>query len=171
VRAYLSAANQKHRGASFADLSREAGMSLLSPQAETFFGADALARPRKARQPVDLNLAKPSDDEDSAEALERIRRQNLYAVTPQRAARLLEKYLPKKGDRISTEQLEVRNEDDLLDLMAVLAYERASTGSGRRQMKWRVDAARAQFGLEPEKIPMDVAAGRRVERVTVERMA
>ena len=171
VRAYLSAANEKHRGGSFADLSREAGMGLLSPLVETFFGAEALARPRKARPPVDLNLTRPSGDEDSAEALERIRRQNLYAVTPQRAARLLEKYLPKKGDRISTEQLEVRNEDDLLDLMAVLAYERASASAGRRQMRWRVNAARAEFGLEPEKIPMDVAAGRRVERVTVERIA
>jgi hypothetical protein len=171
VRAHLSAANEQYSGLSFAHLSREPGMRLLSPMVETFFGIDALARPRRARLAVDLNLAGPSGGEDSAEALERIRRQNLYAVTPQRAARFLEKYLPRKGDRVSTENMEIRNEDDLLDLMAVLAYERASTGSGRRQIRWRIEAARAEFGLEPEKIPTDVAAGRRVERVTVERVA
>jgi hypothetical protein len=171
VKAYLAAADQQHAGRSFADLAGEPGMTLLSPQTEIYFGQDALARPRRARLPVDLHLAPPAAAGDSLDALERIRRHNLYAVTPQRAGRFIERYLPEKNAFVSTSDLHMHTEDDLLDFLAVLAYERASVARTRKPIRWRIRTARHEHGLEPEKIPTDIVAGHRVERLTIERIA
>ena len=38
-------------------------------------------------------------------------------------------------------------------------------------MRWRVQSARADFGLEPERIPRDAEADRLVERFTLERVS
>jgi Wadjet protein JetA len=171
VKAYLQAADQQHAGQSFADLANLPGMMLLSPAVEFYFGQDALARPRRARLPVDLSMAKPPAAGDALDALERIRKQNLYAVTPQRAGRLIEKLLPEKGAALSTADLHLGTEDDLLDFLAVLAYERASGKRAHKPIRWRIRTARHEHGLEPEKIPTDIVAGRRVERLTIERTA
>ena len=171
VKAYLKAADEEHTGQSFADLANEPGMNLLCLEVEFYFGQDALARPRHARPPVDLQLAKPVAAGNSLDALERIRSQNLFAVTPQRAGRFIEHYLPEKGARASTADLRINTESDLLDFLAVLAYERASGGRSHKPIRWRIDTARREHGLEPEKIPIDAVAGRRVERLTIERIA
>jgi hypothetical protein len=120
---------------------------------------------------VDLTLAEPATAGDSLDALERIRRQNLYAVTPQRAGRLIERLLPEKGATVSTSDLHLSTEDDLLDFLAVLAYERASGNRAHKPVRWRIQTARHEHGLEPEKIPTDTVAGRRVERLNIERTA
>ena len=171
VKSYIKAADETHSGQSFADLANQRGMTLLCPTVEIYFGQDALARPRRARPPVDLQLAKPVTAGDSLDALERIRRQNLYAVTPQRAGRFVEKYLPEKGARKSTADLRISTEDDLLDFLAVIAYERSSAGRAHKAIRWRIHTARKEHGLEPEKIPTDVVGGHRVERITIERIA
>lgn len=172
VKAYLQSVDQQYSGTSFADLANQPGMMILSPEVEFYFGQDSLARPRRARLPVELGIAKPPIAGDSEDALERIRRQNLYAVTPQRAGRLVEQFLPAKGAVISTADMKLTNTlDDLLDFLAVLAYDRASGRHGHKPIRWRIRTARKEFGLEPEKIPTDVVAGRRVERLTIERTA
>jgi hypothetical protein len=171
VKAYLKAADEKHTGQSFADLANEPGINLLCPSVEFYFGQDALSRPRRARPPVDLQLAKPVAAGDSMDALERIRRQNLFAVTPQGAGRFIEHHLSEKGERVSTAELRISTEDELLDFLAVLAYERASAGRSHKPIRWRIHTARREHGLEPEKIPTDTVAGRRVERLTIERIA
>ncbi|SRR6266540_664508 len=171
VKAYLQAADQQHAGQSFADLTSEAGMTLLCPEVEFYFGQDPLARPRHARLPVDLQLATPVPAGDSLDALERIRRHNLCAVTPQRAGRFIERHLPEKSARVSTADIRIHTEDDLLDFLAVLAYERASAGRTHKSIRWRIHTARHEHGLEPEKIPTDTVAGHRVERLTIERIA
>jgi len=85
---------------------------------------------------------------------------------------LVEKYLPDKGATVSTADLKLRNSlDDLLDFLAVLAYDRAAGKRGHKPIRWRVCTARQEHGLEPEKIPTDIVAGRRVERLTIERTA
>ena len=73
-----------------------------------------------------------------------IRRRNLYVITPLRAGRLIEAYLPEKNIRVSTVDLKLSTEDDLLDLVAVLAYERRASVSTHRPIKWRIhpDASR-----------------------------
>jgi hypothetical protein len=130
VKAYLQSADQQYSGSSLADLARQPGMMILSPEVEFYFGRDSLARPRRARLPVELGIAKPPATGDSLDALERIRQQNLYAVTPQRAGRLIETFLPHKGAVVSTADLKLSTEDDLLDFLAVLAYDRASGKRG-----------------------------------------
>ena len=170
VKAYLDGAAQRYAGQSFADLAGEPGMTLLSPAVEVFFGLDSLSRPRRQRAPLNLSFDAPSTEGNVETAQEEIRRRHLNILTPQRAARFVEKHLPGKGDRISTEQLRVAVEDDLLDLLAVLAFDRGPSGASHRTVRWRVQAARADFGMEPERIPRDAEAGRLVERFTLERI-
>lgn len=171
VKAFLDEAGRVHSGQSFADLASAPGMNLLSPVAEVFFGADSLSRPRRARPLVNLNFEKLATESDPDAAKEEIRRRNLNVLTPQRAARFIERHLPAKGARISTEQLHVHLEDDLLDLMAVLAYERGSANGSPRPVRWKVHPMRADFGIEPERIHRDAKAGRLVERFTLERIS
>ncbi len=171
VKAYLDACAQSHAGQSFADLASEPGMNLLSPVAEVFFGLDSLSRPRRQRAPVNLGFSRPDDHADPDAAQDEIRRRNLNVLTPQRAARFIEKHLPAKGARISTEQLHVRLEDDLLDLLAVLAFDRGPASATHRPIRWRVHAARADFGVEPERIQRDPEADRLIERFTLERIS
>ena len=169
VKAYLDAAGRCYSGQSFADLAGEPGLNLLSPEIEVFFGAESLSRPRRARPAVDLRFAQTDAGSDPDAAKDEIRRRNLTVLTPQRAARFIEQHLPARGARISTEQLRVRLEDDLLDLLAVLAFDRGSSAGSHRPVKWKIHPVRADFGVEPERIPQDAAADRRWERFTIER--
>ena len=171
VKAYLDEASRVHAGKSFAALAGEPGMALLSPKTEFFFGADSLSPIRRQRAPVNLDLGAPPSESDAGAANEEIRRRNLNVLTPQRAVRFVEAHLPGKGDRISTENLRVVVEDDLLDLLAVLAFDRGPSGTTHRSVRWRVHPARADFGTEPERIPRDTEADRLVERFTLERIS
>jgi hypothetical protein len=171
VKAYLDEAARLHAGNSFASLADEPGMELSAAGVEVFFGADSLSRPRRQRLPVDLDLAPPPENADADAAKEEIRRRNLDILTPQRAARFVERCLSAKGARISTETLQVRLEDDLLDLLAVLAFDRGPAAASHRTVRWRVLPVRADFATEPERIPQDAAAGRLFERFTIERIS
>jgi len=172
VRAWLQAADAAHAGRSFADLAGEPGMRFRAAEVEIYFGREALSRPRRARLPVDLTVADVVPSGDAADAQEFIRRRNLYAITPQRAGRFIERFLPEKGASVSTADFKLLSEeDDLFDLLAVLAYERANAPKSHRVMRWRIVQSRAEHGLEPENIPSDMQAGRRVDRFTIERTA
>lgn len=174
VKAFMQAANEVHAGMKFSDLAGQPGMALRSPLAEITFGRDALSRPRKTRLPVELSLAGMPEEGDTLLAQDQIRQRNLFAITPQRAARLIEELLPEKGDSVSTSDFHLRTEDDLFDLLAVLAFERSKgTGDHRsRPLQWRILQARAgDAGLIPENIPADSQAGHRIERFTIERTA
>jgi len=170
VKAYLDAAAALHVGKSFSDLADEPGMQLLSPAVEAIWGRDALSPARSRRLPVDLSVATPPGDSDPEAAKDEIRRRNLNVLTPQRAAKFVERHLPAKGARVSTETLRVHVEDDLLDLLAVLAFDRGPSANGaHRTVRWRVHPVRADFGTEPARIPRDAEAGRLMERFTLER--
>ncbi len=171
INAYLDQAARLHAGQSFADLMHEDGMSILSPVVEMYYGTDSLSRPRRQRVSVDLNVAATRTDLDPESAKDEIRRRNLNVLTPQRAARFVERHLPEKGARISTENMHVTVEDDLLDLLAVLAFDRGPATGSHRSVRWRVHAARSDFGTEPERIPRDAEADRLVERFTLERLS
>ncbi len=171
VKAYLHEAAHLHSAQSFAELANAPGMNLLSPMVEVFFGPDSLSRPRRLRPPVDLSFEQPTPETDPDGAKDEIRRRNLNVLTPQRAVRFIERHLPAKGTRISTEQLRVNLEDDLLDLLAVLAFDRGAAGGSHRPVRWRVYPMRADFGVEPERIQRDAGAGRLVERFTIERIS
>jgi len=171
VKAYLDAAAHLHAGKSFASLADEPGMSLLSPIVDVIFGLDSLARARRPRAPVELEIQSLSATADVCAALDEIRRRNLNVLNPQRAARFIDKHLPAKGARISTETLRLANEDDLLDLLAALAFDHGPAGGSRRAIRWRVISSRVDFGLEPERIPRDPEGDRLLERFVLERTA
>jgi len=171
VKTYVDEAGRVHAGRSFADLASEPGMDLLSPTVEVFFGNDSLSRPRHLRPPVNLSFERLATEKDSEDAKDEIRRRNLNVLTPQRAVRFIERHLPAKGAQISTEQLHVTIEDDLLDLLAVLAFDRGAASATHRPVRWRVHPMRADFGYEPERIPCDAEADRLVERLTIERIS
>ncbi|HEY5892354.1 MAG TPA: Wadjet anti-phage system protein JetA family protein [Chthoniobacterales bacterium] len=171
VKTYLETAAREHARRSFADLANLPGMELLSTETEVFFGADSLALSRKKRPPVDLSIEAPLDGGDAETALEEIRRRNLNVLTPQRAVRLIEQHLPAKGDRVSSENLRLRGEDDFLDLLAVLAFDRGLAGGSGKPLRWRVTAAREDFGTEPERIPRDSEGEWFVERLAIERLS
>ena len=171
VKTYLDEAARLHAGKTFAQLAAEPGMRLLSPKIEVFFGIDSLSRKPGQRAPVNLDLQTPPAAGDSATANEEIRRRNLNVLTPQRAVRFIEKHLPAKGARISTEDLRVTVDDDFLDLLAVLAFDRGPSGVTHRSVRWRIHAQRADFGTEPERIARDPEADRFVERFAIERLS
>jgi len=171
VKTYMQAVDLLHAGRSFSDLATEPGLALLSVEVAIRFDADSLYRPRRARPAVDLSVAGMPNLPGALDTQELIRQRNLYAITPQRAGRFVQKHLPDKGARLSTAEMQLHNEDDLLDLLAVLAFERASGFTPHKPLRWRVSTHRETHGLEPEKIPFDRVGGRRIERLTIERLA
>ena len=146
VKAYLKNADATHAGQSFADLRR--------------------ARPR-----VDLSVVEPPSGGDVSQAQDMIRNLNLSTITPQRAVRFIERHLPKQGATVSSAELHLHTEDDLFDLLAVLAFERANGNTPHQPLRWEITPARSENGINPAKIPLDTLAGRRVERFTLERIA
>ena len=171
VKAYLAAANAQFAGKRFADLTEPADIQLLCPEVEIYFGNESLARARRARPNVDLSLGEGPAEGDAEDAQELIRQRSLYAITPNRAARFIEKFLPERGRSVSSADFSIHTEDDLLDLFAALAFERANGRASPRGLRWRVSFCRAELGLEPEKIPLDSQAGHRFERFTLERLS
>ena len=171
VKAFLDAVDRRDAGRSFADLAAEPGLPLLSPEVALCHGTGALSRPRRARPSVRLDVGDPMPAADAFEARELIRRRHLYAVTPHRAARLVTRLLPAAGESVSTADLSLATEDDLLDLLAAIAFDRASGTVPQRPVRWRIESPRADGGLEPGGIPVDRLAGRRIERLRIERIS
>lgn len=171
VKTYLDTASALHEGRRFSDLEREPGMPLLCPHVGVYFGAVSFAPVRRARVPVSLTVDLPAAGNDTLTAQDIIRRHNLYVVSPQRAARFITQRLPGKGVRISTEDLSALPEDDFLDFLAVLAFDRANDSHSRRTIRWQVTAERREHGLNPAIIPTDEINGWRVERVLIERVS
>jgi|GEM_PF-405941 len=171
VKAYLDAAADEYEGKRFSDLDREPGMIFLCPHAGIYFGSASLATVRRMRQPVNLSLEKPEGGNASAEAKEIIRKHNLLVVTPQRAARFIRQRLEKKGTTLSTAGLSWLPEDDFLDFLAVLAFDRAPSQGTSRTVRWKIHADRRDHGLEPDHIPQDTINGWQVDRVIIERVS
>ena len=171
VKAFMQAIDARYVGQAFADLANESGLPLLSVEVGLRFGVDSLYRPRRTKPAVDLSVLDLQEGPDAIDTQELIRQRNLYALTPQRAGKFVEKHLPTKGARLSTAELQLHTEDDLLDVLAVLAFERSFSATPHKPLRWRVLSDRTEHGLEPEKIPTDRVGDRRIERLTIERIA
>ncbi|MBX3745951.1 MAG: hypothetical protein KF833_11650 [Verrucomicrobiae bacterium] len=171
VKSFLAAVNRHHTGQSFSDLTDSPGLPLLSVEVALHFGTDSLYRPRRSRPPVNLDVPPSTDPGNTRDAQELIRTRNLYAITPQRAGRLVERLLPTPGAAVSTESLRLATEDDLLDLLAVLAFDRATTAARHRPIRWRIETVREHLGLTPGAIPIDRVSGRSIERLLIERLS
>ncbi|WP_395732137.1 Wadjet anti-phage system protein JetA family protein [Prosthecobacter sp.] len=170
IKAYCDAINTAHAGGRFSELgARPADFAPRCVETRFFFGTESLYKPRRTKAHVDLTFGqsgavKQSEDDVLAAWKERQR----LALTPQRAARLVAKLLPTKKDSTSTEDIHLETTDDLLDLLAVVAYEHAPALAGKR-VRWSVDGLRRRNGLEPHILEHDTHAGHRIERFAITR--
>lgn len=172
VKAYCDAINAKHEGArlgAMRDLAPD--FAPLVPEVRFFFGVESLARARRVKAPADLTFGGESDgrNESAADTLAALRERQRLALTPQRAARLVARLLPEKSGTLSTSDFSAADLDEMLDLLAIAAYESAITADGRR-VRWRVSGPGMEAGLTPEDIPADPHAGWNVDRFAIHRI-
>lgn len=169
VKAYCDRVADEFRGKRFADLANEPGVVFRTVSCEVLFGRESLAPVRAKRSPVNLRLGRRSRADDVFGAQDALRGHSLLALTPQRAGRFITNHLPEKGGRLSTEGLLLPTQDDVLDFLAVLTFDRAPVRRSARVLKWRVHTARKGGGRPPEAIPVDTVGDFRIERITIER--
>jgi hypothetical protein len=164
VKQYCDAINARHRGAKFSELRVEPDFTLAAPEVEFFYGTASLARPRRARQAVALELGEALSAEDEAADLERLRQRQKFALTPHRAARLVARLLAEHGPGIATDGFALAAPEELLDLMAAAAYTHGVDASTGSEQRWQIRSTSRDHGLEPDAIPVDAQAGWKVER-------
>ena len=171
VKAYCDSVNLLHTQSRLASLrNKEADFQPLIPEVKFFYGFESLARVRRVKSPADLTFTSdPSGNSESEEqSLAALRERQRLALTPQRAARLVAKLLPEKTTSLSTESFTAADTDEMLDLLAIAAYDQATTATGQR-LAWSVNGPGKTKGLEPETIPTDPQATWQVERFTIHR--
>jgi hypothetical protein len=170
VKAYCQAVNQAHAGARFSDLvGTPPDFPALCLDVKFYYGTDSLYKPRRTKAPVDLSFAPgQADKQNEEDVLAAWKERQRLALTPQRAARLVGKLIADKGGSIGTDEITLDTADDLLDLLAAVAYEHSPGLDGKR-IRWSVEGPRRTHGLQPEKVPMDTQAGHRIERFAITR--
>lgn len=171
VKAYCDAINAAHTGTRLSAL-REAtpDFAPLVPEVKCFFGSESLARSRRAKSPADLSFSRDAGgrDESAADTLAALRERQRLALTPQRAARLVARLLAAKALTTTTADFASADLDALLDLLAVAAYDQATTADGQR-LKWAISGPGQHAGLTPERIPTDPHAGWNLEHFQIQR--
>ncbi len=170
VKAYCEAINTAHRGGHFRELAEVPGdFSPLCPEVKFFFGTGALWKGRNRRPPVDLKFtAGRATPEDEVSALEAMRQRQRLALTPMRAARLVARLLPEKKTTAGTADMRAASTDELLDLLATVAYDHAQDESGR-MVRWRISSERQRSGMKPEEIARDAQMEWRMDRFDLTR--
>lgn len=172
VKAYCDAINATHEGTrlgAMRDMTPD--FVPLVPEVKFFFGSESLARTRRTRAAADLTFGGGAGDRDESDddTLAALRERQRLALTPQRAARLVARLIPGKSGRSSTSEFSASDLDEMLDLLAVAAYEHAITADGKR-MKWTIDGSGRTSGLDPDAIPTDRQADWRVERFEIHKI-
>lgn len=169
IKKYCEAVNALHRGAKFNELKMEPDFALATPEVDFFYGIASLARPRRGRQPVALELGESLSAEDEAADLERLRQRQKFALTPHRAARLVARLVEEHGNGVTTEAFTLSSAEELLDLMAAAAYHHGVDAATGKEQRWKIESSSREHSLTPENIPLDAQAGWRVERFALAR--
>jgi hypothetical protein len=166
--------NQHFVGQRFADLDTsdfekvtKPWRGLLSTEVELFHGGASLRSPRRSRQPVSLDLsdaklAPPDEAEDK-----RLKELMRVALTPARAARLVQNMLPNASDAASTDVINIDTEEMLLDLMAAASFNHALFTDG--VLRWNITLDHKPDDVERGNVSRDELAGWQVERFTLTR--
>lgn len=170
VKSVCDALNHKHAGQRFRDLAnREAVFTPRCPEVKFFYGAEALWKKRRPRAATDLSFgggrASAADEESVLASWQEKQR---LALTPQRAARLLERLVPADGGATASDQFALTSLDEVLDLLAIAAYDH-SPGQRGRTFRWTVTGPRRKDGLHPDQHPRDPQAGWQVDRMEISR--
>lgn len=172
VKAYCDAINERHAGSRLALMrDTEPDFSPMVPEVKFFFGSESLARVRRIKNPADLSFTQDTggSDETAEASLAALRERQRLALTPQRAARLLTRLLAEKNSTVMSSDFVAADLDEMLDLLAIAAYEQAVTADGQR-VKWTIDGPGRFHGLDPQDIPKDDHAGWNVERFQIQRL-
>lgn len=172
IKNYCDALNAAHSGQHFRIFAHiRPDFSPLCPETRFVFGTEALWKMHKRRTPADLSFASGrATVEDESAALAAMRERQRLALTPLRAAKLVARLLPAKGESGGTEDFALENTDELLDLLAIVAYDHAQDENGRT-IRWKVDGDRRRDGLTPEKVSRDAQLDWLVDRFQVNRIA
>jgi hypothetical protein len=171
VKLYCEVVNNAHANGRFSAM-QEASPDFkpLIPEVRFFFGLESLARARRVKTPADLTFNQGrGTEQDSEDVIAGLRERQRLALTPQRAARLMADLLPEKGLETDTSAIAVTTLDEMLDLLAIAAYDNSPMMG--RTVRWKVDGARRTNGLNPEKVLLDPQAGWRMERFSISRKA
>ena len=172
VKSYCDAINAAHDGSRLSTL-RDAApdFSPLIPEVKWFFGIESLARTRRGKSPADLSFGPSARaaEESAEESLAALRERQRLALTPQRAARLVARLLPKKSLSITTADFTATDLDEMLDLLAIAAYDQAVTADGHR-LRWSINGPGKTAGLTPTTIPTDPHAGWNLEHFKIQRL-
>lgn len=171
VKAICERLNAQHAGQRFRDLAGELpAFTPRCPEVRFYFGADSLWKRRKPRAATDLTFgggrATPADADAALAAWKEKQR---LALTPQRAARLLERLIPDKSGSVRTDQFTLTDADELLDLIALAAYDHSPLPAGGT-VRWTLASPRRIDGLRPDSLPRDPQAGWQIDRMEVERI-
>ena len=142
---------------------------IRAAETELFHGTSSLATPRRGRVRPSLSLGSPQISPPDEAELERLRERQRVAVTPQRAARLINNLLPTKGMTITTKQMQIPSEEMFLDLIAAASFNQFIAAEGR--MKWQVRLARRLDPMQPLHITRDPVKDWTVESFQLERTA
>ncbi len=170
VKAYCDAVNAAHAGSHFRKLTDlPADFRPLCPEIRFYFGTNALWKKSNRRAPVDLGFTQGrATPEDEDEALARLRERQRLALTPLRAARLVSRLMSTQNVSRRTDEVQTASTDEMLDLLAAVAYDHAHDDMGK-MVRWRVDGARRTEGLSPEGLKRDEQLNWLVDRFNLTR--
>lgn len=171
VKSVCDALNTRHAGQRFRDLaSAEAVFPPRCPEVKFFFGVEALWKKRKPRRATDLTFGGGrANAADEAAVLASWQEKQRLALTPQRAARLLQQLIPSSPGRTATDQFQLAGMDELLDLLAIAAYDHSPAARGR-VIRWSVTGPQRLAGLRPDLEARDPQAGWQVDHLEIERL-
>jgi len=169
AKAICDAVNSRWAEGKFSDLDGEPMFKLRATEVELFHGTSSLATPRRGRMQPSLSLGSPQITPPDEAELERLRERQRVAVTPQRAARLINVLLPTKGATITTRQMEITTEEAFLDLIAAASFNQFIAPEGR--MRWQVRLARRLDMMQPDHIARDAVMDWKVKSFQLERIA
>jgi len=170
VKSVCEALNAQHAGQKFRELA--AGEAVFTPrcsEVKFYFGVEALWKKRKPRVATDLTFGGGrAEAADEAAVLASWKDKQRLALTPQRAARLLQELIPGRSGRTGTDQFQLKDMDELLDLLAIAAYDHSPAARGR-VVRWNVTGPHRIGGLHAGPHPRDPQAGWQVDHLEIER--
>lgn len=168
AKALCDAVNARWAGKRFSDLDGPPCFVLSAPEVKFYHGTRSLRRPRGARPKVSLALGTSALALPDEAELARLRAQQRLALTPWRAARLVRRLMPARGDAVSTGEMNLAGNEALLDLIAAASFDHWTSATERLHWEVILDPQR-RTPLPPEAIPRDPVAHWHVESFQLRR--
>ena len=164
VQAFFEALNQHGAGHRVVELDDEAANfpSLRINDARLFGGLESLYTPRLQRSIGEVSpLDDEASDDEKEDTMRRVHAALRDSLTVARANRFVESLLPEKDSSISSEEIPLRCDEDIADLIACLLHARAADSQYRVSVPAAMDdSAESAF---------DSKLNRRIERFTLSR--